>query len=142
MIRSFFNLLLIAFLALALPIKGIASVTMLGCVSHTASINDAPADSHSHAAMAADHDHPQSDQGLSGGPHQLHGAQSDSLDSHGDANSKCGSCAPCNAGAALISSVLVAASDQPGDTDFPASASLHPSGRNTRLDRPPRQYVA
>ena len=142
MTRGFSRLLLIVTLAIAMPLKGIASVTMLGCLAHTVpdgiagSVQSATAHAHSEHS---DHHHSAAAAETVPDAYSDHKAP---VGSHGDAQSKCGTCSPCCAGAALIGSFSAAVSDQPGDADFPASASLHPSGRNTRLDRPPRLLAA
>jgi hypothetical protein len=142
MTRGFLRLLMILVLAMAMPLKGVASVTMLGCLLHPAAQGAAEsvhsATAHGHSANP-EHHHSESTAGTVSDAHAGHLVLAGS---HTDANSKCGTCAPCCAGAALIGSSSTAVSDQPGDADFPASASLHPSGRNTRLDRPPRHLAA
>jgi hypothetical protein len=141
MSRGLFRLLLIVALALAIPMKAIAGVTMLGCVSHPGPGVASSPEHHAHAEPATGHDHGQMHHELpdSATSHDGHRA---SPPSHADAKVKCGTCAPCCAGAALIGSFSAAVSDFPVHADFPASAPLHPSGRHTRLDRPPRQLVA
>ena len=141
MIPRILRLLMVAILALALPVKGIASVTMPGCISHPAPGVALAAEYHSHPGAETGHDHASSADG-SDDRGQAHDADKISSGSQGDAQPKCGTCAPCCAGAALTDSITIAASHHSGRADFPPSSALHPSGRNNRLDRPPRQLLA
>ena len=135
--RGFLRLLLLMVLAVTMPMKGIASVTMLGCLTHSDAI--------AHVHGAQDHSHA----GHSG--HEQKKATEVSVEhqdvsvpsgSKVDQEVKCGSCAPCCAGAALTTVRAAGVAERPRLADFPASATLHPSRRTTRLDRPPRSPAA
>ena len=130
--RGFLRLLLLAFLAVTMPMKGIASVTMLGCLTHSDAAQGHGVEDHSHVGHSH-HEQPQSAD-MAVEPQDA----SPSHGSQGDQKTKCGTCAPCCAGAALTTVREPAVADLPRLADFPAFATPHPSGRINRLDRPPR----
>lgn len=115
--RPALRLILVCLLALALPVKAIAGLTMPGCIlapAHAAAVHDLTAepapeahdDCHGHAADAGPG--PQHDPAGSDGHGHGHG--------HGHGSGKCSSCSPCS----------LVAGPAPAGPSTPALLPSHP----------------
>lgn len=130
----FLRLFVAAFLALAVPIQGLAGVTMASC-----SGGHAPA----MAAMQG-HDHGAMTHGAHGGaaPHagMAHG-HPDAPGAPGEdvpEGHNCAACAACcNLSAAPVPAVAAASADRPSSLPIPFLETRHASAQARGLERPP-----
>ena len=138
--------LLTCLLLVALPLKGYAAASMPACgpdhhsIDATAAQAGPPPPSHEHRANAPHHHLAATMHGAHDG-HASPAAEPSPAADQG-AQSKCGTCAPCCIGAALIGDLSIHIAPPAGSADFPAFATGHSSPPLGRLDRPPRSIVA
>ncbi len=142
-------MLLICLLVIALPLKAVAAVTMVGCgpVHHAAGKSvkvQAAAVAHDHGSHASGSEH----HGSSGD----HAAESggkpdgaaDSGKHHGAkmANAKCSSCAPCCAAAAPAPELHRFAGIEPAADELPFAATSYRGVIDDVPHKPPRPFLA
>ena len=152
--RSVLRYLLTCFLLAALPIKGIAAVTMVGCgpehhpmggvVDKVGKLTKSGSHDHDRGSGVAHHHSVASSEGSGTG---ISNPAADNPSPAGQtphANTlfKCSSCAPCCAGAALTSDTLLHVASPVSSADFPVPFSILRSVPIGRLDRPPRFILA
>lgn len=147
--QSVYRLLIVCFLLAALPFKGWAATGMIACgpnhhlVSGFTQVTHSD-DSEQHRHSNGTHHRHSSDPNFQQDSEPAHSSL-DNLnvgygeDSYSQADSKCGTCAPCCAGVAIAivnCSIQIAPASRMAD--FPAFVSEHSSAPLGRLERPPR----
>jgi hypothetical protein len=128
--RRFLRSLAILMLALAVPLQGLAGVTMAACGGAHAHVADHHAGMHGQEAA-----HP-------GGMHHYHAAGHDGAAPEGHQAHDCAACAACcNLSAAPIPAVAVSGPDSPSAGLIPFFGSAHASVQARGLERPPSPSI-
>lgn len=126
------RLVLAAFLALAVPLQGLAGATMASCSGAHGQAALAPGGAHDHAAMgheAAGHTH-------HAAMGHAHAGEEPAADRHEGHN--CAACAACcNLSAAPVPALAVASPDRPSSIAIPFFGTAHASAQARGLERPP-----
>lgn len=128
--RRFLRSLAILMLALAVPLQGLAGVTMAACGGAHAHVADHHAGMH--GQEAAHH----------AGMHHDHAAGHDGAGPEGHQAHDCAACAACcNLSAAPIPAVAVSGPDSPSVGPIPFFGSAHASVQARGLERPPSRSI-